>query len=211
MNKVNEITEELKEMGSVLADMPRVMPYSVPDNFFENFENSLHEAISETSEAASNTDWGKSMPYEVPDNYFETLTESIVANSVHQEKSGTVPYGYFEQLPERMLALAKAEEARTKKAKIISLQGYRMFRQMKWVAAAALILGIGFGSYRLINSRHSDPEKMLSAVPSNDIREYLQQHIYRLDVDRVVSNSDINNLQLERGDIIQYLNDTGWD
>ena len=55
----------------------------------------------------------------------------------------------------------------------------------------------------------STPEKYF-LVPNNDIQDYLQR-IYRMDMNLVVDNNAINNMKLDKKDIIQYLDETGWD
>lgn len=217
MNKANDISEELKSMGSFLADMPRTMPYSVPQGYFDQFPGTVHHTIKNISEPESVPAWGKSMPHNVPGGYFNNLTADLVAaatsgNVAHglpKEIPFSTPHGYFDALPAKMLLAAKASDA---KRRTIPLANRHVFRQLRWAAAALLIIGIGMGSYNMFFRSNPDKtEVMLAAVPANDIHEYLQ-HVYnKMDIDRVVSSTDINNLQLENKDIVQYLNETGWD
>ena len=51
---------------------------------------------------------------------------------------------------------------------------------------------------------------MLASVPNEEIQDYLQ-HTYILDVNRIINNNDINKIQVDNTDIVQYLNETGWD
>jgi len=218
MNRGNEIREELKNMGSILADMPCAMPYSVPEGFFENFTGSVQATIKYLNSAEKVPEWGRTMPYTIPNGYFNQLTGKIVAKAIADGDATEltkntpfkVPAGYFETLPAQMLAAAKAAEPVTKKTRVIPLKSYTIFREVKWAAAAVFVLGICFGSYRIFNSRQANAEKMLASVSSNDIQDYVQ-HNYRLDADRIVTNKDISNLKLDNKDIIQYLNETGWD
>jgi len=215
MNKRNDISIELRDMNSVLADMPRTMPYHVPAGYFDQLPDNVHATIKNINEAENVPAWSKKMPYSVPVNYFNELTGNIIAGAftenadLPEQLPYTVPAGYFENLPAQILAAAKAESPAKKETKVIPLQKRHIFRQMRWLAAAVLILGIGIGSYSIINRGQSSTENMLASVPANDIQDYLQ-HTDRIDVDRVLS-TDINNLQLDNKDIIQYLNETGWD
>lgn len=220
MNKANDISEELKSMGSILADMPRSMPYVVPAGYFEKFTSSLQATIKDIHEPEVVPKWGKNMPYALPSGYFNNLTNDILAAATAGDIAAALPKdiplrapaGYFEALPGDMLAAAKASDIQQKETKVIPLTSRHIFRQLRWAAAALLVIGIGFGSYRTFF--HTQPDKtesMLAAVPNNDIHEYLQ-HIYnKVDIDRIVSSNDINNLQLENKDIEQYLDETGWD
>jgi len=219
MKKINDISEELRSIGSSLADMPRVNPYSVPGGFFENFAGATQIIIKELNEVDQQQAWGKALPYTVPANYFETLADEItvvaIAGHIVSFLPDYVPFktpaGYFESLPGQMLAAAKAADTVKKETKIIPLRRTHYLRPVKWAAAAILILGIGLGSYNiLLREEVTQPEQMLASVSGNEIQDYLQ-HTYRLDIDRVVSNNDISNIAVDNKDIIQYLNETGWD
>jgi hypothetical protein len=219
MNSVNDISEELKSMGSALAGKPRTMPYMVPDGYFDNFPATILSTIAHVNEQEQVPQWGKALPYAVPDGYFDNLPANIttavkaeeMVSSLPKDIPLGVPAGYFDSLPAQMLAAARATDKTKFKAKTIPLGKPGIFRQIRLAAAAVLILSIGLGSYEMFFTARTDvSENMLASVPSADIHDYLQG-IYRMDMDRVVSNTDINNLQLNNNDIVQYLNDTGWE
>lgn len=219
MNKVNDISQELKSMGSVLADMPRTMPYFVPSGYFEGFTDSVQLTINEINTPEEIPQWGKMLPYAVPNDYFNKLTSNIVAAAIAEDPALGLskdtplkaPAGYFETLPAQILSAAKASDVPKKETKVIPLNRI-IFRQLRWAAAAVLLLSLGFGSYQMFfRSQPDSTESMLASVPNNDIHDYLQ-HIYnRVDLDRIVSSADINNLQLDNKDIVQYLDETGWE
>jgi len=220
MKRDNGISEELISMGSFLADYSRKMPYSVPDSFFAGLADNLQETIKELSEPEIVPAWGKKMPYAVPGGYFEALVGDIVSSVTSVDLSATfpkgsplgVPVGYFESLPEKMLLAAKAGDTRVKKIpKIIPLGRQTVRNPIRWAAAAVMLMCIGLGSYETFYNRQLPKhEKMLASVSNNDIQDYLQ-HTYRLDVGRIVGNNEINDLQVDPKDIVQYLNETGWD
>lgn len=212
MNKANDILEELKNMGSNLGEFPRTMPYSLPKGYFENFAGSSLEVIKNINGPETIPAWGKTMPYNVPVAYFEKLPDDIVASvasknvfpGLSQETPFTIPAGYFEALPAQMLKAAKASDV----AKVVPLKRTFTLTSVKWAAAAILLICITLGGFFFLQ-QSPNPEKILASVPSNEIHDYLQ-HTYRIDVDKVVNN-DISNLQLDNKEIIQYLNETGWD
>jgi hypothetical protein len=114
-----------------------------------------------------------------------------------------------------MLAAAKASEpvVAEKKGRVIPFKFKRRTNRspIRWAAAAVMLICIGLGSYETIfNGRQPSHEQMLSSISYNDIHDYLQ-HTYRMDVDRVVSNNDISKLNVDSKDIVEYLNETGWD
>ena len=210
MNKGNNIQDELKSMGSILAGMSRAMPYSVPAGYFENLEMPVNNTIKDLNEPEVTPNWGKTLPYAIPDGYFEMLPDELVARVttgyLPKESPYSIPTGYFEALPAQMLQAAKGTET-----KVIPVKRRTLSSPVKWLAAAILVLGLGLGAYRVFNMQNaSGTEKILSSVPNNEIHDYLQRAL-RVDIDRIVKTNPINNMNVDNKDIIQYLNETGWD
>ena len=73
-------TEELNTLSPLLAAIPKLTPFSVPENYFSNLATGLPALVNE--EAAlpgllqSHT---KQMPYIVPDGYFDGLAAQVAA------------------------------------------------------------------------------------------------------------------------------------
>jgi len=219
MNKANDISAELASMGSSLAGLSRKMPYFVTQGYFEQFGDSLQQTMKEISEPDIATAWPKSMPYAAPDGYFNELTGALVAAAMDSGLTADVPKtipfhtpaGYFETLPQQMLAAAKATDPVKKETRFIPLRRRKMLRPIQWAAAAVLVVTIGMGGYEAyFNRQFNNPEQMLASVNNNDIQDYLQ-HTYRLDVSHITDNNEINNIPLDNKEIIQYLDETGWD
>lgn len=218
MNKENGISEELKSMDSFLAGYSRTMPYSVPAGFFANAAENIRETIKELNKPDVIPAWGKAMPYSVPGGYFETLASNIVGAvtvahitaALPKKSPQYIPPGYFDTLTAQILHAAKESDQVIKETKIIPLR--RMVRNpIRWAAAAVMLMCIGLGFYEsFYNRQHSNPENILASVTNNDIQDYLQ-HTYRFDVDRIVADNDVSNLEINSKDIVQYLNETGWD
>ena len=216
MKKANEISEELRSMDSILADLPRTMPYAVPVNYFTDLAGTIRTTIDHISETEHVPGWSKTMPFAVPDNYFSELTDEVttggIASGLPKATPFSVPSGYFATLPSQMLEAAKAADVISGQTKIIPLKRTNIFRSLRWAAAAVLFLGIGLGAYqKFYNTQQPNVENMLASVPGNDIEDYVQ-HTYRIDGDRIAgNNNEINNIQLDNKDIIEYLDETGWD
>lgn len=166
-----EIKEELKEIGSSLADVQAGMPYAVPEGYFAAFAAGVDELVA----ADDNIIIGKSLPYNVPGNYFDSLPKQI-AESVTKEK----PKGI-----------------------VIS------FRQLRWAAAAVLFIAIGLGSYNMFTGAGNvGKDGLLASVPDKDIREYL---VYdHAGMVKTVNNDALEKIDLDRKEIIAYLDETGW-
>jgi hypothetical protein len=218
MNEENNISQELQSMGSPLAGLPRTMPYSVPGGYFEQFPSLVKSTIRELDEPEVVPAFGKKLPYSVPPGYFENLAGHIVAAAAAPEMpagmSKEVPFkapaNYFETLPGTLLSKAKAADAGTT-PKIIEFKRPHVFRSVQLAAAAIFILFIGIGSYiTFFSARIVNPEVMLAAVTNNEINEYVQG-TYRIDASKIQSNNEINSMQLDNKEIIEYLDETGWD
>lgn len=70
MSKNSDISEELKELNSILQDSPKTMPYDVPHGYFEELANHVQKELS-----LSHSD--KEQPFSVPQGYFENLANNI--------------------------------------------------------------------------------------------------------------------------------------
>jgi hypothetical protein len=218
MNGKNDILEELESMESSLARLPRTMPYSVPVGYFANFPGETWKTLQLIGEPEAVRQWGKALPYSVPQGYFEDLAGQVLAKTLSKDvmpglPAGlpfTAPLGYFETLPQQLLQAAKQSEPAVKRTvKKIPLGGSYTIRSVRWAAAAILILFVGLGGVYYFNQPASESEKILASVPRNEIQDYLQ-HTYRIDMERV-DNNDISSLHVDSKEIIQYLNETGWD
>lgn len=115
MHKDDTIQNELKELNSVLADIPKMNVYTVPDGYFDVLSHDILLAIQEpVQEAGGGT---------VPAGYFEGLSDSIMAKIKTEEETSlllkdikeknvySVPVGYFDSLAGSIMAGIKAEES----------------------------------------------------------------------------------------------------
>ena len=154
MNRENEISAELKEMGSPLADMPRTMPFTVPDGYFTGFGAALAEARRLLTVPDPALNESKSMPFSVPPGYFGNLTNNIINNTKSSRHRNddiksmplTVPSGYFEQLPGQILNKVKVEKNKAP-VQLIALRKQPLYKKVQWAIAAMFVLFIGIGAY----------------------------------------------------------------
>lgn len=216
MNEVNDIVKELQELQSPLATMPRTMPYAVPQGYFAQLEESIIAGISASDDIALPLP-DKQMPYHTPEGYFESFAENTLKNvqkTVSKEPAYIVPEGYFDQLPAQMLEKAKQEWARPEpRRKVIPL-----WKNLAWAAAAILVLGIGFDIYRSANKAETvTTEEQLAQLSNGTINEYIQSNIDEFDTEIIVADMNTATTatpspqQLQEDEIIEYLNETGWN
>jgi hypothetical protein len=181
MNEINNIQEELKDMGSPLAEVPMEMPYSVPVDYFEQLASGMAGKAREKEGEVP--DFGRALPY-------------------------TTPAGYFDGLAAAMLQKVTAQD---KKITVAPDKGVAFFPVIRWAAAAALVAIIGSGAFIMFSGNHeTGAERMLAKVPPNEIKEYMQHH-YGFDASKVANNTHISNLDVDSKDIVAYLDETGWE
>lgn len=75
----DSVTGEVAEISPLLAGLSRKMPYSLPENYFEQAATELPGLIKDDSLPEILSSAGKSMPYRVPTGYFEHLPEQVAA------------------------------------------------------------------------------------------------------------------------------------
>lgn len=172
MSEENNILNELREMGSPLAELPRGLPYRVPDNYFEEAGERMIHFVS--------------APLEVK----------------HQLPYG-IPTGYFDALPESVLAASKQEAGAARRIAFVP--------RMQWATAAMLALVISMGGYITFRGQAvNEPERMLASVSANEIAAYVDNRYGMVDV-RTASDTKLKELQLNKQEIVAYLNDNGWE
>ena len=202
MEPVNDIRNELTSMNSALAGMSREMPYDVPEGYFESF-----------AEEVALMKIGRQMPFEIPQGYFEGIADSVLFE-LHQPVSKnllSVPNGYFDNLPADILAKARQIEVKPASNSI----GISIWRNMRWAAAALLVLGIGLGVYRSYWYQPAfNVQEELATVAPDAIDEYVQQHIDEFDVESIAGtdeNFEIKPMtnQLSSEEIENYIHEAG--
>lgn len=210
MNVKNEILDELLEMHSPLAGAPRVMPFPVPAGYFNDLAANLLLCATENADVQAINN------YDVPAGYFETLPGDILkqikteefVTSLPKQNPYETPTGYFDKLPDEVLAHAKQQGK--KGAIVINWQPIR------WAAAAILVLGLGFGSYKMLYNKPIDTNKALAAVPKDSIHAYIVQNVDDFETELILNSLGTEKTikgtnQISEQEIVEYLNENGWD
>lgn len=161
--------------SSILAEIGRRTPYSVPEGYFEA------QAPVLTVARGSN-------PYTVPADYFEGQAPLL---AIARNNPYTVPAGYFDEraTARRIAAVVEQEEVVAGSARVIALdvrrdvqRGGRKMNWLKYSAAAVvagLILTVGF--LRINKTGHGpnnqsapiDIAKTMSTVSDQDLQNFL--------------------------------------
>ena len=108
MNPGTDIVKELQELQSPLANMPRVMPFHVPEDYFASF--SVASIISDEDPVLN---LPKTMPFAVPEGYFSSFSvdkimqdEDPVLN-LPKTNPFEVPRGYFKTFEANILDIVE--------------------------------------------------------------------------------------------------------
>lgn len=178
----------------------------------------MNEEIKQELSEAGSSLAGKQipMPYVLPDGYFSRfeknlrsdITEDDTIAAVHALTGKTMPYNvpgdYFEHLPQQLLK--KNERGSQRGIKIT-------FRQLRWAAAAVVMIAISVGTYNMYMpsaGKMNTGKVMLASVNDQEIRQYLAN----VAGTNVKLNNDDNYpdiAEINTKDIISYLDQTGWD
>ena len=179
----NSVDEELANLSPFLSTIKREMPFSVPQNYFEELPDNVLQsakAIDFVNDEAEN----------IP-----ALLKGLKDKNVY-----TTPLGYFENFSDSVLSKIKDEP---KKAKVISIGSRKTWLR---VAAAAIVVGIiSTVSYYTLNKNPqpavSDPIAALSKVSDDEMNSYLQNQ-YSPIYDSVITNtnSPLANIDLSNND-----------
>lgn len=195
--------------------------YKLPEGYFEQLPDQILETV--TGNIAGN--WTKGMPYQAPKQYFELLPKQVTAaaqnRSALDELPKQVPYSvpedYFASLPLQATQAALAASAKAAAA-VIPL-GRRIWLQVKWSAAALLLLGTSFGILEHDREAPINAEKSISRLPTTSIDAYINQHIDDLSTDMFITSSNIPTgntdkrtaANLQDDEILNYLDKANVD
>ncbi len=216
MNSANDIIQELRELNSILADMPRTMPYEVPAGYFDALSGAILQAADGNEHHEPALHLPKLMPYELPAGYFDALADSVLAQVKEpalpftKELPYAVPSGYFDKLPEDVLSKVKLYN--TDKTFV-----FPVWKTIRWAAAAMLLLGAGFGLYTYMNNTTSpDVHEQLAMLSKDSISAYVDMHIDEFELETIASAleaGDVSTLtdKLSDEEIERYLNETDWE
>jgi hypothetical protein len=120
--------EEIAAISPVLAGISRKMPFSLPENYFDQTAEGLPGLIREDQLPDVLAQAVKSNPYQVPENYFNNLSDQV---------------------------LSKVSTAPKPQAKLISMHPKRW---MRYATAAVVTGVIALGSILYFSNNKSSPD-----------------------------------------------------
>lgn len=165
-----------------------------------------NEELNELKSSLTGSNVG--MPYTVPDGYFSDLTSRIMQKEnaegdnnlpTAKDMPFSLPSNYFDELTKEVIGKTTPQK---KKGVLVS------FATMRWAAAAMLLLMVGTAVTRLhITESTTDA---IAVIADKDIEAYVADN-YRADIGKLPAASYAGNVDVQIGDIIAYLDETGWD
>ena len=225
MTRSTDIVKELEALSPVVAQINAVVPYQVPEVYFETLSTVVMARIA----AGGNEEnsllqvAGKAMPQDVPAGYFDSLADNILtklkAGSNHlvvadelQELSPVLagiskanvyeaPAGYFDTITTAITAQLQPQ------AKVVSLPVVRKW--MRYAAAAVVLTMLAFGiNYTLQKKNNAVAiaakikteaqfNKQLASVSDEAIINYLQLTADTKDAESIKQLIDGNQLPEE--------------
>lgn len=228
MNTRAAIRAELTLLGSTLADMEPLNPYSVPDNYFHLLSGSVYNILTIVNQSDPKLNAPRQLPYSTPAGYFETLPDLVniriagespsagVFPTPSQNAAFSLPDNYFENLPG--IIMEKVANEKTASRGLPSKRVY-LFRTVRLAAAITLIIFTGLALLRLGGPTAEKQEHIsLSGVSPAMIDEYIEQNIDDFDTEMLENTlaraSSGNVVPSDPGikeDIEEYLDETGWN
>ncbi len=203
MRPENNILSELNEISPLLAAMPKVNVFSVPEGYFASIGPTVLLCINNDPLLHDGS---------VPEGYFDGLADNIlqkirrinneeneslpaVISGLNKRNVYEVPDNYFETLPKNILAGINRPEA-----KIASISLYRSL--IKYAAAAVLTGALALGVYKFIDktnrNTNTNPVMVASLDPTIEKGKNMDEKQFNL---------TLNNLSEE--DIAAYLEKNG--
>lgn len=169
-----------------LAGLGAKSPFTVPEGYFGQLPEHIHQAIYLDELKTATPDHG----FNAPEGYFEDLTLGIQAKLALEklkeqvpDEGYTVPEDYFNQLQAKISA--KTILSDKKEAKIVRLWHSKL---VKYASAACFLLITAAGIYFYPGT---PAQQALSADMANE------QMLYDIDESTIIEHIESNNLKAE--------------
>lgn len=201
MKRSNHILQELQEISPVVAGINPLLPYQVPEVYFDTLSSVIMARIAAGGHEENSLllGAGRQMPQEVPDGYFENLAGTILGRiNAAQEQSVEdelkelsplvagisktnvyeVPAGYFQEL-------GTSFTAPKQETKVIALFSKKVWMQL--AAAAVVFTMIAFGSnFFSKESGTSEPVASIDVPPATSEKQF-NNELATLSDDAIIS------------------------
>jgi len=200
MKRNPEIGKELYEISPALANLSAMMPFHLPEGYFDRFPESLIQLLNQEKLPGTIENpipifppkSSVSLPFSVPEGYFDQLSGNILSKIRDNENESaaaeimrispllaeidrgtpfSLPTGYFENLDiKTMVAVPEQKET----ARIVVMSSHK--RWMNYAAAAVItaIIGGALYFYSTITGTQNLPSEGVVAQAEIPVKDSLQ-------------------------------------
>jgi len=220
MNNRKVIQQELNEWNLKVISAIQEPVFSLPDSYFENFPSTVLSKIKDEIAVPTGEELiisspifsrlSRQMPFEVPQNYFSNfvyITTELTENHLQETMGGlnkiqpyTLPSGYFNDFPEKMLARVSSAPA-----KIIPIHSRNWFR----IAVAAIVAGIiSISGFLYFNDSQNNSigtttslAHNLNEVPDKELEDFISTADAGNEDDIIETSTTVTNINALLQDI----------
>lgn len=185
----------------VLAALPRITPYRVPADYFENLSGQITSVVR-----LDNIKAKEQYGFKVPTGYFESLSTNIqsrirVETLALQDSGFRTPPQYFEKLQAEILRqTAQQEQEVPAKQKVLKLWQNDFF---KYASAACFVLLAASGLY--FNQQKTVQENRYAEISSEAILYNIDENVI---IEHLKESQSANNSSMpSQSEIENYLLD----
>jgi hypothetical protein len=195
-----------EETGTLLNSISNQIETNVPPGYFDSLAENILSKIKSKEENSlnalnENQTSLLSSPFPPPLEEIEEAKLYPMSYSIQNKNVFTVPYGYFDALPENILNLIKP-----KQVKVVNMGNRNNW--FKYAAAAVFVGVIMFGAYRFIGTENkvelpqyvkegmkiNNVDEELAKITNEDIIKYLQADGTDVDDAMLANTIDENEL-----------------
>nr|WP_294902301.1 hypothetical protein [uncultured Lacibacter sp.] len=202
MTRNKDILNELEQISQVVAKLNPVVPYQVPEVYFDTLAPVIMARIAAGGQEENSLLQvaGKEMPQAIPAGYFDTLSESILekikaqpGQTVADELAGLspllsgisktnvyeVPSGYFNTVADTVNAQLQPT------AKVVSLFSRKNI--LRFAAAAVVLSMLAFGINFLLQQQSNSIAFIIAKVEPINTQKQFNKELAALSDDAIVN------------------------
>ncbi len=207
MTRNKDILNELEQISAVVAQINPIVPYQVPEVYFETLSSVIMARIATGGHEENSLLQvaGKQMPQDIPIGYFDSLSESILDKIKTQpEQTATdelvslspllagiskqnvyeVPVGYFDSFEGAVSKQLKEE------TKVVSIFSRKLI--IRYAAAAAVFTMIAFGINLFMKQSFDTTPFDIAHVDPIKTQKQFNNELAALSDDAIVSYLQMN-------------------
>lgn len=197
MNKIDENIDWEKE-APLLASLPRTTPFSVPDQYFDDLQNRIHQAVF--IDGLMQKDH---QSFTVPQGYFEELGTNINAKIALDKFKMPVnndgfktPDNYFDDLGAKILSKTSALKPERKVFKLWNSD------LMRYAAAACFILITASGLY--LNQLQTLKENRNTEIASEQVLYDIDESVI---IEHLIESQSLTSVSPSDTELENYILD----